>query len=44
VVNIDYIKKINKTEGGTVVMVNGVTLPISRRKKETFYKKVGINK
>ena len=44
IVNLEQIEKINKADGGTVVMLNGVTLPISRRKKEEFYKKIGIDK
>jgi two-component system, LytTR family, response regulator len=35
-VNLDYIVKYNKTEGGSVVMEDGNELPIARRRKDEF--------
>ena len=35
-VNIQYVKKILKEDGGSVIMHSGQQLPISRRKKEAF--------
>lgn len=39
-INLNYIKKYVKGEGGQVVMVNGDVIDISRRKKEEFMKLV----
>ena len=35
-VNIQYVKKVLKEDGGSVLMPSGTQLPISRRKKEAF--------
>jgi len=35
-VNIQYVKKVLKEDGGSVLMLSGKQLPISRRKKEAF--------
>ena len=35
-VNIQYVKKVLKEDGGSVLMQSGKQLPISRRKKEAF--------
>jgi len=39
-VNIQYVKKILKEDGGIVQLKNNVQLPISRRKKEAFLKRL----
>nr|WP_321233193.1 LytTR family DNA-binding domain-containing protein [uncultured Psychroserpens sp.] len=35
-VNLDYIAKFNKNDGGYVVLENGKKLPVSRRNKQEF--------
>lgn len=42
IVNIDKIKKVYKTEGGSVLMKNETNIPIARRRKDEFMKKLGI--
>ncbi|MBI9037232.1 MAG: response regulator transcription factor [Bacteroidales bacterium] len=37
-INLKYIDHYSKTEGGTVVMKDNSSLPVSRRKKESFLK------
>lgn len=39
-VNLDYISKFNKNDGGYVVLENGKKLPISRRNKQEFLEKL----
>ena len=41
IININCIDKYIKGEGGQVVMKNGVTLDVARRKKEEFLKLIG---
>jgi two-component system LytT family response regulator len=35
-VNMDYVQKYIKGEGGEVVMSNGISLPVSRTRKQEF--------
>jgi two-component system LytT family response regulator len=35
-INLSYMKKFDKSDGGSIVMVQGVTVPISRHKKAAF--------
>ncbi|RZK41378.1 MAG: response regulator transcription factor [Pedobacter sp.] len=42
IINTNYLSKIVKNDGGGVVMSNGTELPISRLKKEGFFKRMGI--
>lgn len=37
-INIDHIKRLYKTDGGSVTMVDNATLSISRSKKDEFFK------
>jgi len=37
-IHIKYIDHFNKTEGGTVIMKDNSTLPVARRKKDSFLK------
>jgi two-component system, LytTR family, response regulator len=39
-VNIDHIYKFVKVDGGSIVMNNGRTLPVSRRKRQDFIEKI----
>jgi two-component system LytT family response regulator len=39
-INMKHIKEYQKGEGGAVIMTNGSTLDVSRRKKEEFINKV----
>ena len=39
-INLDYIKKYHKGEGGYVVMMDGSDVDVSRRKKEEFLKRL----
>ncbi|WP_456442042.1 LytR/AlgR family response regulator transcription factor [Psychroserpens sp.] len=39
-VNLDYIAKYNKNDGGYVVLENGKKLPVSRRNKQEFLEKL----
>lgn len=39
-VNLDYITKFNKNDGGYVVLENGKKLPVSRRNKQEFLEKL----
>jgi two-component system, LytTR family, response regulator len=41
IININCIEKYTKGEGGQVLMKNGVTLDVARRKKEAFIKMIG---
>jgi len=41
IINKDHIQKYIRGEGGQVIMKNGTTLYISRRKKEEFLKAIG---
>jgi len=36
-INISHIKKVNRREGGALVMDNGAELPMSRYKKQEFF-------
>lgn len=42
IVNIDKIQKVFKTEGGSVLMQNDITIPIARRRKDEFMKILGV--
>lgn len=37
-VNLDYVSKYNKNDGGFVILENGKKIPISRRNKQAFLK------
>jgi len=37
-INLKYIDHYSKVDGGTVVMKDNSSLPVSRRKKESFLK------
>lgn len=39
-VNLDYVSKFNKNDGGYVVLENGKKLPVSRRNKQEFLEKL----
>lgn len=39
-VNLDYITKFNKNDGGYVILENGKKLPVSRRNKQAFLEKL----
>ncbi len=41
IINLSYIKKYIRGEGGQVVMQNGDTIDVARRKKEEFLKIIG---
>ena len=41
-ININFIKKLNKGENGTVVMQNGTEVPVSRRRREEFLTLLGV--
>lgn len=41
IININHVHKYLRGEGGQVIMTNGKTLDISRRKKEEFMKAIG---
>lgn len=41
-VNLKYIVSYIKGEGGSIKMKNGKTLPVSRKKKETLLRRLGI--
>jgi len=41
-INLNYVKAILKADGGKVVMVNDVEIPIARRRKTHFNKLMGI--
>lgn len=41
-INMEYIKKYVRGEGGYVVMSNDVSLDVSKRKKELFLEKLGV--
>jgi two-component system LytT family response regulator len=41
IINKDHIQKYIRGEGGQVIMKNGISLYISRRKKEEFLKAIG---
>lgn len=40
IINVNYIVRYIKGSGGTVVMTNGAELPVSKRKKDDFFKKI----
>lgn len=40
IINLSFIDRYIKGSGGTVVMNNGTELPVSKRKKEDFFKKL----
>jgi two-component system LytT family response regulator len=40
-INLSYISKYLRGEGGQVVMQNGEIIDVSRRKKEDFLKMIG---
>ncbi len=35
-VNVDHIKRFERSEGGSIIMTNGATLPVSVRKKDNL--------
>lgn len=39
-INLDYIQKYHKGNGGYVVIKDGISIPVSRRKKDDFLKKL----
>ena len=39
-VNLDYISKFNKNDGGFIILENGKKLPVSRRNKQAFLEKL----
>ena len=39
-INLSYIKKYVKAEGGQVIMQDGTTIDVARRKKEEFLKMI----
>ncbi|MFN8310884.1 MAG: LytTR family DNA-binding domain-containing protein [Chitinophagales bacterium] len=41
-ININFVRKLNKGENGTVVMQNGTEVPLSRRKREEFLSLLGV--
>jgi len=43
VININFIKKIMKSDGGQVVLDNDMQIPIARRRKEEFMQLIGMN-
>ncbi|GHN02946.1 DNA-binding response regulator [Cytophagales bacterium WSM2-2] len=38
-ININHIKKVNRREGGALIMDNGAELPMSRYKKQEFFER-----
>ena len=42
IVNIKHIRKVFKTDGGSVLMSNNVTIPIARRRKDEFMKLLSL--
>ena len=40
-INLNYIKKYMRSEGGHVMLQDGTVIDISRRKKEEFLKMIG---
>jgi two-component system LytT family response regulator len=40
-INLNYIKKYVRGEGGYVIMANDQSLNVSKRKKEYFLRKIG---
>jgi two-component system, LytTR family, response regulator len=42
-INLQFVKRFIRGEGGQVVLTNGATLDISRRKKEEFLKLIAAN-
>jgi two-component system, LytTR family, response regulator len=40
-VNLAYIKKYIRGDGGQIIMQNGDVIDVSRRKKEEFLKVIG---
>jgi two-component system LytT family response regulator len=43
-ININFIKKTLKTEGGIVILENNLEIPIARRRKDEFMNLLGIGK
>jgi len=41
-VNIDYIDRFIKTDGGTLLLTNGTQLPVSKRRRDEWIKKLEI--
>ncbi len=37
-VNLNFIKKVDKTDGGFIIMKNGIEIPISSRQRKYFFK------
>jgi len=42
IININHMRKYLKGDGGQVLMSNGVTIDVSRRKKEEFIRMMGL--
>ena len=41
IVNLNYIKKISKTEGGQIIMKDNTSVPLSQSKKKSLLEKLG---
>lgn len=41
-VNINYIDRFIKTDGGSLLLTNGIRLPVSKRRKDEWIKKLEI--
>ncbi len=39
-VNLNYVRRYARTEGGTIEMINGDQIPLARRKKNIFHEKM----
>ncbi|MCW3072909.1 MAG: two component transcriptional regulator, LytTR family [Bacteroidetes bacterium] len=44
IINTDYVKQLNRGESSTVLMSNGISLEISRRKKQELSERLNFNK
>jgi two-component system, LytTR family, response regulator len=43
-INLQYVKRYVKGEGGTITMKDGVEIPVSRRKREDFLDRINLPK
>ncbi len=41
-INLNYVQKISKDDGGFIVMEGTCQIPIARRRKEKFFQKLEI--
>lgn len=39
-INISFVCKLHKTNGGRICMINGASIPLSRSKKKEFIEKI----